>query len=315
MVFLSKKQRPVPRRRLGFGAAPKERATAPDGAAHQLFQRNRTLTGSLSSGVASANEHRSELKSARVHAHHLRKHRRHAFGALVTILLVSGGLLFLLSQAIVTVTVKASGTSSAIPDTYKNLAHEYLLRHPLERFRFSLNLASLAKYMQTHSAPEVESFDAQITPTSFGEAQLSIALRHPVVAWQTGGTRMYVDAHGNTFQRNYYQEPSVQVVDQTGIQAQNNQVLTSNRFLGFIGKIIGRMKEGGYTVKQITLPANTTRQVQVVVGELAYPMKFSIDRPVGEQAEDAMRAVRYLALKHIAPEYLDVRVSGKAYYR
>ena len=34
-----------------------------------------------------------------------------------------------------------------------------------------------------------------------------------------------------------------------------------------------------------------------------------------EQAEDAVRAIAYLNAKGISPEYLDVRVSGKAYYK
>jgi hypothetical protein len=44
-------------------------------------------------------------------------------------------------------------------------------------------------------------------------------------------------------------------------------------------------------------------------------VKFSVDRAVGEQAEDAARAVRYLDGKGMSPEYLDVRISGKAFYK
>jgi hypothetical protein len=42
---------------------------------------------------------------------------------------------------------------------------------------------------------------------------------------------------------------------------------------------------------------------------------MSVDRPAGEQAEDAMRAIKYLQSKGMTPAYIDVRVGGKAYYK
>lgn len=199
---------------------------------------------------------------------------------------------------------------------YELKIDDYLHKHPFERFRFALNTQALAAYMQAHDMPEVQAIASTVEPTSvFANASIHLTFRKPAVVWQTAGTKLYVDAKGNSFQRNYYAEPTVQVVDQTGIQSQNNQVLASNRFLAFIGKVVGRMQENGYNVTQVILPANTTRQVQIRVQGVAYPIKLTVDREVGEQAEDAARAVRYMQQKGITPEYIDVRVSGQAYYK
>lgn len=317
MGFMSKKQRPVPRRRLEQADGARTRLAEGELEAGYAFRRNRTLTGSLSSDVSSVNEYgyHSQLKSSRVHAHHLRRHRRHAFGGLVLTLAISAGLALLIWQSIVSVDIS---TASGLKDVaiYDQKIAEYLQKHPFERFRFALNTGSLLAYLQAHDMPEVESINSTVNPgDGIGKAQLTLTFRRPVVVWQTAGVTMYVDAKGNSFQRNYYTEPSVRVVDQTGIQSQDNQVLASNRFLSFIGKVVGRMQENGYKVEQMILPANTTRQVQVKLAGVSYPIKLSVDRPVGEQAEDAARAIGFMQQKNITPQYVDVRVSGRAFYQ
>ena len=92
-------------------------------------------------------------------------------------------------------------------------------------------------------------------------------------------------------------------------------MLASDRFIGFIGRTVSRLQTQGFTASKVVLPASTTRQLLVSIEGLPYPIKFSVDRSAGEQAEDAARSVRYLAGKGITPEYLDVRVPGKAYYK
>ncbi len=316
MGFMTKKQRPVPRRRLVDDDAPREnRDSASSTNNHFTFRRNRTLTGSLSPGVSSVNEHHSELRSSRVHAHHLRRHRKHAGLALFGVLAAAAGLAFLVYQSIGTVELTSAVAKPIDQQLYASKIIDYLNRNPGERFRFALNTASLTTYLQTHDAPEVLSVSSNIGYAGFGKSSLYLRFREPVVVWQTGGSRLYVDSNGVAFTRNYFGEPSVQVVDQTGIQATNNQVLVSNRFLGFIGLVVGRMSSYGYKVTDIILPAGTTRQVEVKCAGIAYPIKFSIDRAVGEQAEDATRAVTYLASHGISVTYLDVRVSNRAFYK
>ena len=146
MGFMSKKQQSVPRRRLERNDDFRVRPTATDLEARYAFRRNRTLTGSLSSDVASVGEHHAELKSARVHTHHLRRHRRRAFGGLLVVIAACLALMFLLSQAIISATVISSvqPTNTVI---YEQKIQEYLHTHPLERFRLSLNTQSLASYL------------------------------------------------------------------------------------------------------------------------------------------------------------------------
>ncbi len=53
----------------------------------------------------------------------------------------------------------------------------------------------------------------------------------------------------------------------------------------------------------------------VIIGELPYYFKMNIDRGSGVSVEDAVRMVKYLETRELAPAYVDVRVQGKAFYR
>jgi hypothetical protein len=306
------KQTPPARRHANASAS--NTGDVPSGDAG-TYRRNRTLTGSLASHVESASEARSELRSVRVQAHDLHTHRRR----LSTYLLMSACIIALLGwviyQSVANVRVAATDAVAIDGARYEQKIEEYLSGHPLQRLRATLDTRALTTYLQTHDCPEVEGVEGAIEYAGFGASKVHLSFRRPVVVWQTGATKLYVDEEGNAFARNAYEEPSVAVVDETGIQAQNNQVLASERFLGTIGRVIGRMKAQGYLVNRVVLPANTTRQLLISNEGVAYPIKFSIDRSAGEQAEDAAQAMRYLQEKGITPEYIDVRVSGKAFYK
>lgn len=198
---------------------------------------------------------------------------------------------------------------------YAKKVQPYLDAHPLQRLRATLDTNQLAHYLQENGCPEVESVSPHLTFAGIGMSRMTLTMRHPAVVWKTGTVKLYVDVNGHAFQTNYYDEPNVEVVDQTGIQTNNNQVLASNRFLGFIGRTIGRFESQGFDVTKVVLPANTTRQLLLSINNIAYPVRISVDRPAGEQAEDAARAIRYLDTHGISAQYVDVRVSGKAYYK
>lgn len=279
------------------------------------FRRNRTLTGSLSSDVQSAGEAHSELRSVRVQTHDLHAHRRRLGLYLVTTLCAVGISGWLIYQSITAVSVTANTPVVINQSLYGQKVEDYLNANPLQRLRVTIDTNKLATYLQSNGCPEVASVSPDVTYEGFGTSGIVLTFRKPVVVWKTGSTKLYVDGEGNAFARNVYPDPSVEVVDQTGIPAQDNQVLASERFLGTIGRVIGRMAAQGYTVNQVVLPANTTRQLMVSAEGVGYPIKFSIDRSAGEQAEDAARAIKYLADRGINPEYLDVRVGGKAFYK
>lgn len=313
MALFSKKQLDIPRRRQAGGAHVPERATASDLDQRYIFRRNRTITGSASSKVASTNESSAHLKSSRVHAHELTQQRNRIGGVLALTLLGAVVLSVLVSQFTAQTIVRTSDVTQVLDPVYTQAVDDYLARQPIERLRFLLRENALDEYIQA-IAPEVASIHSDGF-AGLGKSAFIIEMRRPIAGWNVRGTQQYVDATGTAFVRNHYAKPSVEIVDNSGVQAEAGQAVASNQFLGFVGRVVGLANAQQYTVTQVIIPQGTTRQIELRTKDIEYPIKLSIDRAAGEQIEDMSRAISWLHAHNLTPTYLDVRVSGRAYYR
>ena len=303
-------------------AQPVRRRAATDDSSSSssaLFRRNRTLTGSLISSVPSPNEQSASLQSPRVQTHNLKRKRRSIRLALLSALALITALSWLLVQIIVVPKVQIVGTddnntlAQAATRDYTAAIQDYLSDNPLERLTININPRNLNRIIQSRF-PEV----ASVSPpakVSLWTATFAVNLRSPVVYWQSGNTKAYVDNAGIVFDRNILGGSVIAVEDQTGIRADAGNSVISSRFLQFIGKAVGYFKENNLIVTKIALPADTTRQLLISLDGVGYTIKMTVDRPAAGQVEDAIRAVSYLSGRGIAAKYIDVRVSRRAFYR
>jgi hypothetical protein len=313
MALFSKKQADIPRRRQASSLnEPSQRATEQSLEERYAFRRNRTITGSASSRVVSTNESGAQLKSDRVKAHELARQRR-KLGVVFVFVLLSAGLIGgLISQFTDGVVVHATDRSTQLDDSYGRTIEAYLGSQPIERLRFLLNRDHLNEYLQAAN-PEVANVNVDGS-AGFGKSAFTLTLRQPIAGWSIDGTQKYVDTSGTAFVRNYFSTPAVQIVDNSGVQVAAGQAVASNHFLSFVGRIVGQANAKGFHVTQVVIPQGTTRQVELHVKEVGYPIKLSVDRPAGEQVEDMTRSLTWLGSHEKNPKYLDVRVSGRAFY-
>lgn len=314
MKLFSSKQPDLPRRRQNTSessGASEHHPTLDSGS--EIFRRNRTLTGSLSSNVwSAANESSSHLKSARVQAHELTEHRRRLGGILLVAALAVGMLFFLLWQFTATIRIVTPGLQQPITVApYESAIQKYYGQHPFERFRFAVNQEQLTKFVQ-QTLPEVQA--VALSSGGFTHATVHLTVRQPVAGWKIGSGQYYVDAQGVSFTRNYYPAPAVQIIDHSGVPLESGKAIASNRFLSYVGRTVALSADHAITVEQVVIPAGTTRQLEIHLRGMPYPVKLVIDRPVGEQVEDMARAIAYFKAKRHTPQYIDVRVSGKAFY-
>lgn len=285
--------------------------------AGRAFARNRTLTGSTSSYIASGAAEQSHLRSPRTHVHHLTMKRRKVGLVLAAVIFGAGLILLLLTQFTARITITVSDTDlsrSVDAGMYEKTIQDYFGTNPIARLRFALDPASLGGYVgQVHS--EVASVKRIGMGNNLGETSVTLTMRRPVAGWTIGSKQYYVDANGMAFQTNYFANPGVQIVDQSGVGLQQGATVASNRFLGFVGRVVALSSARALIVTEAIIPADTTRQLEVRIKDVGPRVKLSIDRPAGEQVEDMARALSYLSLNGQSPEYIDVRVSGKAFYR
>ncbi len=312
MRLFNKKTTDIPARRRQSDIPLRETATPRRG--QYTFQRNRTLTGSTSNSLSTSHHH-TDMESPRSQAHHLAIQRRKIGVTLLTVVLITAILSFLLFQFTAKVTaITGDSTISHSIDSvvYEKAINNYLGANPLERFRFALDIPKLTSYL-VQNLPEVESVSG-VSSGGIGQADFSLSMRHPVAGWTIDSKQYFVDSHGIAFERNYYANPDVQIIDQSGIAVQQGSAIASNRFLGFVGRVVALAKTNGYAVTQAIIPQDTTRQLAIRINGVTPLVKLSIDRPVGEQIEDMSRALGYISSHGLKPSYVDVRVSGKAFY-
>ncbi len=300
MNLFNKKKSNTPRRRLVEIDADKTVSSS------DIFRRNRTLSGVVISNT----------KSPRKHVHHLVHHRRKVLSLLIISLLAAFLLWTLISNFTATIAISISNTGVSKPvdsSRYEKAIQSYLDANPIGRFHFFLDQAAMTKYVSS-KLPEVSSV-YQRYMVGLGKTDFTVTLRVPVAGWKMNDKQYYVDSKGIAFGQNWLMPPDVQIVDNSGASPQGSATIISNRFLSFVGRIVSLSKSSGFTVTQAILPVNTTRELELNVKESSIMVKLSIDRPAGEQVEDMSRALRYFASLNQSPTYIDVRVSGKAFYK
>jgi len=254
--------------------------------------------------------------SSRTRAHNLTATRRRVGSIFLLIIGICIALALLIGQftAQVTVGVASSQITRALDQKeYQKTIDSYLDHHPVERLRFFLSPQQLTTFV-TSVNPEIKSVE-QATNWGIGETQFVVHLRQPIAGWQINGQQYYVDADGVAFEQNYFDTPTVQIVDESGVSLQTGKTVTSTRFLSLVGKIVSLAGERGYTVTQAALPSGTTREIDVTIAQNPAKIKLSIDRGAGEQIEDMDRSLKYLASRGMTVQYVDLRVSGRAYYQ
>lgn len=280
-----------------------------------MFRRSRTLTGSVSSQVTAGAQDRSQLKTDRLKLMELKAHRRKVLHLLGGVLAAVAVLTLLLTNFIVTPVISARQPSANKPpaEVYQQTIYQYFADHPLERFGFAMQPAGLeAALKQKHT--ELDAVHAQ-RDWYGGNVRFVVDFRQPLLVWRSNEQQFFVDARGVAFTYNHFAEPMVAVTDQSGIPPDQTGTVASSRFIRFLGRMVGALN--GYNkgvVKTVIIPAST-REIDLKLDGRDYIIKTNIDRDPLQQAEDIANTLTYFDAKGIKPEYIDVRVEHKAFYK
>ncbi|MDK2898960.1 MAG: hypothetical protein PWQ10_147 [Patescibacteria group bacterium] len=308
--MFKKKKTNIPSRRIA-----RNNARPDNNMSSVTFRRNRTLTGTTSNHFDSLNI-KKDLESPRAAVHHLSRKRRKVSSILLIVTLIVAILVLIILNFTASVSISTSGvdiSKNIDSSIYQASIKEYLEVNPMSRLRFLLDESAITDYVSS-KLPEVLNVK-QGNSTFPGETNFVITMRKPVAGWQTDGEQHYVDSNGIPFERNYFSNPDVQIVDDSGASLQTNAAIASKKFLSFVGRVVSLSKNSGYTVTKASLPAGTTRELEIQLKEVSYYVRLSIDRPAGEQVEDMARAIQYFTTHGKTINYVDIRVSGKAFYK
>lgn len=301
-----------------FPWSKKQQARQPklmDGQGGYVFRRSRTLTGTTSSQVNPSAEKRGQLKTDRLKSHQRQQARQKVARLVLALGCVAAVLWYLSLVFIWTPKVTfAEGSHTPAHTDYQRSILQALNQRFAERFGFLLRADVLQDQLKKHHS-EIKGVTV-LRAWYGGEAEFNIVFRKPILVWETGGQRFYVDEQGVTFTYNHFTEPDVVVTDESGIPPEAiGGAVASGRFIRFLGQMVGAVNQYDKgRVTSIVIPSST-REIVLRLEGREFPIRTHIDRDPLEQAEDIAGALGYLDGRRVKPQYLDVRVAHKAFYK
>lgn len=299
------RQHVVPGRQIGSAGS----------ASRYIFRRSRTLTGSAANDVKTVVAVGASLQSERLRLHELHQRRRMLLGLACASVVAAFGVWYLLASTITGAHVVADDQSVAQADEQKIMQaiQRYVNNNPTEAFAMSLNHERFSNFMR-QVQPDIKTISLQSSWLGI-ERRFQISYRQALAAWQIGGQQFYIDAEGVAFTTLHGAAPSLKVEDTSGYAPQDGSSVASKRFIRYLGQLLSAVTEKQLgAIERVMLPAST-RELDLFLKDRPYPIKTHVDRDPYQQADDIQSALGFLDEKKIKPEYLDVRVKGKAFYK
>lgn len=107
-------------------------------------------------------------------------------------------------------------------------------------------------------------------------------------------------------------EPTIEITDEDDPSGSH----ISSRMRSYIGRAEADFRDLGYTPVRAVIPSGAIREIDFYLDGHPGYVKFTLDRDTAVSVEDTDRMYRYLADAGITDfTYIDVRLSGKAYWK
>lgn len=107
----------------------------------------------------------------------------------------------------------------------------------------------------------------------------------------------------------YVPQPTVEIIDESG------QGIT-NKVKEYVGQLEVDLSDIGLSLNRAVVPSGKNREVDIYLnGHDDVYFKLSVDRGTAVSAEDTKVMLNYIAEHDLHPQYVDIRVKGKGYYK
>ena len=240
--------------------------------------------------------------------------RRRKLGAFFVILAIFISLISIfLFQFISKVSIVSNESKSQNLIKYEKSVEEYLNINPSERILSNLNKNALLESLQK-DYPEVLSI-SDIKFNGLTSYKIYLDFRKPVASWLVDSKEFFVDSEGISFSVNNFEKPSLNIIDDSGAIVSNGKNVASSSFFSFIGKLVSAANKQGLEVSKIRIPPLSLRQVEVSVEGISYFARMSTADSAEGQIINFKKAIEYFRTHKISPNYIDLRIEGKGYYK
>ena len=143
---------------------------------------------------------------------------------------------------------------------------------------------------------------------------ISADMKQPSLGWSSGNQGYLLDRDGTAIGLLTGGSPLPVVADGSNLPVQMGAKVVPARFVSFVTALVPALSSEGIKVTALSVK-ETTLDLEASTDK-GYQLLFDTSRSVGDEMAD-FRAVRKLLTtqKKTPAEYIDLRISGKAYYK
>jgi cell division septal protein FtsQ len=144
--------------------------------------------------------------------------------------------------------------------------------------------------------------------------EVTASLKQPSMAWSTGNQGYILDRDGTVIGAVTSPGGLPLVYDGSNLPVEVGQKAASGRFVEFVSALVPALAKNGLAVTRLDIK-DTTIDLTATTNK-GYRLLFDTSRGVDEEIADLQAVQRLLVAQKKTPaEYIDLRISGKAYYK
>lgn len=225
-------------------------------------------------------------------------------GALVWIIFFSGWLNVR--------NIRLQGKHSFAADTIAADVKDYLERFPTQRNILFLQTKELSDYIRT-AHPTLEKVN--INRTVFLGIDVHMQETQPALIWQSGSKDWLIGEDGRVLRMVEAGDASFgRVIDVAQIQIDIGEKVADSNFVGFVREVFDISRNENIEIDKMFI-SDTTRELNIQL-KSGVTIKMVVQRGAGEQIDAYQKTIQTAARENITiKEYVDVRITGKTYYK
>lgn len=143
---------------------------------------------------------------------------------------------------------------------------------------------------------------------------VTVTLKQPSLGWNTGNQGYVLDRDGTVIGTGAGASNLPVVYDGSNLPVQIGQKAVSGHFIDFVDQMVPALAASGITVTRLDIK-DTTLDLAAQTNK-GYRLLFDTSREAADEVADLQAVERLLVSQKKTPaEYIDLRISGKAYYQ
>lgn len=240
-----------------------------------------------------------------------KKHGKIFWFGLLALLVFIGQFFMLGTNARVVVLDSNGAVQEKDVKRYEATIAESVRSSLLNRNKLTFDARGIAKNLEK-SHPELQSADVTVSTTS--NRPIAYVTQYSAkFLLRQGSMRYGLTSNGFVVDMPKISEALPVIHDETGEEIGIGKQLLPRNHVQFIETVVYQLDQNDVSVASILLPAQKAYEVNIRLKSKPYVLRFNLAEDPLQQSGAAVAAMK--SITAVTPQYIDVRVPGRVYYK